>query len=514
MLDVLDAAASANVEYIFSDVTGERTTVKFEDLWRDANAMADTLEHRSGQTAALMLTPDPKTIAALLGAWIAGVHTVSLPTPARGQAIEAYVATIESLCNAADVSFILGRPDFPIPSLGEIVDVGTLADNPPKTRCVQTAISNLIQCSSGSTSHPKGVVLSTTHLLHNIDAILARATPVVGGAATVGWLPLSHDMGLIGLFLCPLVAAVIRPSANKTQVVLDDPGRFVRNPHSWVELIGEFKAVNTVGPPFGMDRLAAFVERRGTDADLSSLAQFTVGSEMVRVEMLERFIAAFQPQGLNPMCLCPSYGMAEVGLAVSMDRHDTMYSVADVSIEALNANGVLAPASVVTAGPPLLSSVVTVDAADTHGIGELVVASPSVGNYLHADIGQGHHTSDIGFIASTGHVVPLGRLDDVIVVAGRNVLGWDIDAAAIHPAIKYGHAVGVSDGNNGLALVAERLATTPMTDAPAIELELKRQVRNALGVSPSRLVLIEPNTFPRTPSGKVQRRKLAELANR
>ncbi|MBI2461955.1 MAG: AMP-binding protein [Candidatus Rokubacteria bacterium] len=357
----------------------------------------------------------------------------------------------------------------------------------------------LIQYTSGSTQAPRGAVLSHRNLLANLRAILTR----VGLAAeevVVSWLPLYHDMGLIGASFGSLYAGA--------PLILLPPD--LRNLRAWLEAITTSRAAFTASPDFGYRGcVRQFHDLAGLD--LSSLRLALSGGEPVRPSTVRAFETQFGLKGV----ICPAYGLAEATLAVTMATPGEPARV-DPS------------GRYVSSGTPLPGVEVRV-VRDSRPLppgveGEIVVRGPGVmQGYLHDPVATKEalrdgwlQTGDLGFLDGEGHLFVTGRLRDLIVVRGENVVPGDVEQIVDqHPAVRYSAAIGVESdrlGTQRLIVIAEVRDEAPARTARSrLIREIARRVRAERGLRPSRVLLVRPHTIPKTSSGKIQHRRLAEL---
>ena len=188
---------------------------------------------------------------------------------------------------------------------------------------------------------PRGIALSLDALDANLTSMFGWLEPRAG-AVVCSWLPLSHDMGLIGLALYA-ICSVNPPWSVPTDLVLMTPESFMADPRSWMRACSDYRATSTTAPPFAL-RLASRVLRSSGSFDLSSLRSFVVGSEPVPADGLREFEAMGRDFGLSPHALCPGYGLAEAALAVAIDPTTSPWSSVRVDSDALAAaNGAKSP---------------------------------------------------------------------------------------------------------------------------------------------------------------------------
>ncbi|MFP3938811.1 MAG: amino acid adenylation domain-containing protein [Thermoanaerobaculia bacterium] len=398
-----------------------------------------------------------------------------------------------------------------------------------------------LQYTSGSTAAPKGVMVSHANLLQNEETI-RRAFGQSEGSVVAGWLPLYHDMGLIGNVLQPLYAGA--------RCVLMSPVAFLQRPRRWLEMISRYRATTSGGPNFGYELCVRRIPPEDReDLDLSSWSVAFNGSEPVRAETLERFAEAFGPCGFRSDAFFPCYGLAEATLFVSGgDR------MAAPVVEAFDA-GELARDRAAPSGdeepPPagtrrlvgcgrawpghrvLIADPESGEPCPPGRVGEIWVSGPSVAQGYWdrpeetvrdfrarpggagADGGPAAYlrTGDLGFLVGDGpegELYVTGRLKDLIILRGRNLYPQDLErtAEAAHPALHPGGSAAVSvdaAGEERLVVVAE-LERRHRDAEPE---EVFRAVRQALAEGHEarvhEVVLLPPGRIPKTSSGKIQR---------
>jgi acyl-CoA synthetase (AMP-forming)/AMP-acid ligase II len=387
-----------------------------------------------------------------------------------------------------------------------------------------------IQFSSGSTSSPKGVVLTHRNLMSNVDAILAG----IGGAresdSSLSWMPLTHDMGLIGFHLVPLIAGAsqwLMPTAL-----------FVRRPALWMMKAAEHRVSVTCSPNFGYQHFLKSFDRDSASAlDLSALRVIFNGAEPIAADLCREFLAALAPAGLADDVMLPVYGLAEASLAVTFPP--LRRRIAAVSLE----RGALAVGDVarqlsagaagsieyVKVGTPVAGCSLRV--ADAQGapladgtIGRLLIRGDNVATGYYGDAppadAQIDHagwfdTGDLGSIID-GELVVTGRSKELIFAAGRNLYPHDIeDLLARHAGVEAGRAAvaGVRADHamdDVIAFIVHKgsdLATfVPVAQA------VRRAVAEHAGVAVSSVVPVKQ--LPKTTSGKLQRFALADAFQR
>ena len=409
----------------------------------------------------------------------------------------------------------------------------------------------LLQYTSGSTNIPKGVMLSHENLIHNtqqIQRVLEQTDQSIG----VGWLPLHHDMGLIGSVLQPLYA--------RFPCVLMSPMVFLQRPVRWLQAITRYGATTSGGPNFAYDLCTRKItmEQRET-LDLSSWDVAINGAEPIRRSTLEQFIDAFEPCGFSRKAFYPCYGLAEATLMVSGGVKDDLPVVRTVQKVALEQHQKAIPCIGATGNQSLVGCGKSLDGQDLrivdpdtrsacgpNRIGEIWVAGPSValGYWNHpqatqdtfeahlADTGEGPflRTGDLGFLHH-GELFVTGRLKDVIVIRARTHYPQDIEATVeqSHPALLPHGCAAIAvelDGEERLVVVQEverRLYTSAKSTTaadpgskPAAPAPRHLDIDTAIGnicqavaekhdVQVSTVVLIRTGSLPKTSSGKIRR---------
>lgn len=510
LFDLLDASASARTSVVFPTL---RRVVSVADLWRQAAGVRGWVRRRvpQGQAIAMLLDTSPECLACFLGALRSGRRVVSLPLPARGASPDEYERLLRSILARVDASVVVVDARV-VPSLSEL-DVpawtfqGVIASSVTVGReGGRGAVGELVQFTSGATADPKGVRVSVAQIGANVESILDRLGPRPGDGAC-SWLPLAHDMGLIGMTLASLCAGG-RGHADGGSLVLIPPEHFLRDPTAWLQACSRFGSTITAAPDFAL-RLVA---RRGVpvDVDLSSLRACIVGGEPVRAATLDSFTAALASCGFRPEALCPSYGLAEATLAVTMLDPAEHWRAVPVPVP--GADGI----SVVSSGTPVAGTEVSVepagsDAGDGSGVGRIRVAGPSVcrGYLGEADNDGSVLTSDEGFLLD-GHLHVVGRADDTVVVRGRNLRAPDLEVVVERVAGVRGGAAVVVPHDGGYAVVAE-VELSARSDLGACAEAVRRALVACCGAQPHRVVLVEKGALPRTASGKKRRPLVARL---
>jgi acyl-CoA synthetase (AMP-forming)/AMP-acid ligase II len=397
----------------------------------------------------------------------------------------------ESQAGAANIRHVLEPSDL------EVDDPA-----PPLPRAGADDVA-FLQYTSGSTGQPRGVVLSHANVVRTVE-FMAEAAQLTRDDVVVSWLPLYHDMGLIG---CSFT-----PPWNGAPLYLLPPD--LKNPRVWLELIGRVGATFTVSPDFGYRNCVRNVQDP-SGIDLSSLKQALSGAEPVRQSTIQAFEAKFGVKNL----ITPCYGLAEATLAVAIWPRRTPLR--------LDSSG-----KFLSVGRPCRGVRVRImdgEEVVKPGVeGEICVQSPGVmqGYYNNPDATARVlsrdgwlRTGDLGFVDREGYLFVTGRLKDVIILGGENVIPADIEEIVDHvPGVRYSAAVGVESERTGtqrLHVVAEvREQATDPGDLSRLVRDIVQRVRESRGHRPARVLLVRPSTIPKTSSGKIQRARLGEMIAR
>lgn len=525
---------------------GTRTDVALRcragDGWRD-HTWADHWRHSRRAAAGLwaagirpgarvlMLVPDVEpAIFTLFGAWSIGAVPVQIGLPYRLHDLGSFITHLRDtarrldaaalVLSAAFVEFTQGVTDLPILIAERLLEAPTNDALPdPDDFAEDTA---LIQLTSGSTGPSRGVVLSHDRLLHHLSC-MSEALPSHAHSVAVSWLPLHHDMGLIGGLLFPFY--------NRFVAHMLSPIEFRARPMLWLETMAHERATICAAPPSAYAMLLRLAPRAvAAGLDLSRWECAMIGAEPIPAALLRRFADAFAATGFRPEAFFPVYGLAEATVAVSFPRLLAPTRVDRVDRDALARDGLAAPSDdpgaleLVAVGRPIpRSEVRVIDGAGAalpeRRVGELVVRAPSLMRGYHEDpaaTAAAFHegwlrTGDLGYFAD-GELFITGRSKELIIRGGLNLIPSVIEEIA-------GEVEGVRPG--GIAAVgvhAPELETelvylvAETRDEPATWPDLRQRLDAQLkgrGVSVDRIVLVAPGALPRTTSGKLRRRELA-----
>jgi fatty-acyl-CoA synthase len=507
--------------------TGERFEwTTWEETIRSARCLASDLRDagvQRGTHVGTVLTNSPLTVRGLLAIWIAGGTVASLPVPARGMGLEEYQQQLRELSLTLGAELLMLdaelEPHF-AGALGDGVRVraweslrerAPMDPEPPEIDDVA-----FIQYSSGSTSMPKGCMLTPRAIAAQLDIIATSTGSTPGEEVVVSWLPLSHDMGMFGCLLFPL--------AFDFDLALSTPERFTRAPRTWFGDFATFKG--TMGA--GTNTALAAATRMSSGDSLGSLASvrvIVIGAERIDWGTLQAAIEKFRPYDLNPGALMPAYGLAEATLIVTTNGVLQEASTVAVDTAALaDGDVVMADACAPTAttilavGRPAEGVAVTLTRDGR--LAEIEVTSPSLSSGYFGDhertaqrFGNGVlRTGDLGFMRD-GQLYVVGRMDDMISVAGRNIYAREIEAAVDQlPTVRSGCStiVDIPDGASSRLVMLMELRDAH-GDYDQITSTVARIAMSKAGVGLGECVFMPKGGLPKTPSGKIQRFRCRQM---
>jgi amino acid adenylation domain-containing protein len=509
----------------------EAASITFGELDARARSIGGWLQDRIAPSdRVLLLFPSGiDFISAFLGCLYAGAIAVpATPPRLRGRGAD----RLANIVRDAEPSLALvasGTPEQFGVRTEAISGIGSQWAEAWRRPSLSSDDIAFLQYTSGSTTTPRGVMITHRNLMANEDAI-QRAFGVRTDSIICGWLPLHHDMGLIGCILQPVYSAAA--------CILMSPESFVQRPARWLKCISQYRAHISGAPDTAYGLCADKIAPREIDEmDLSAWRVAFNGAEPVRAATMQRFNERFARAGFQPSAWRPCYGLAESTLLVTV----TSQSSGPARIEIGRPEGGDVLTRVSCGAPPevdssdLSSEVLIVDPAERQRktgeeIGEIWLRGPSVAaGYWRRDAetaetfratlvgGEDHYlrTGDLGLFRS-GELFLVGRQKDLIILNGRNLYPQDIESTVeqCHRAIRTGAvaAVGVeANGREELAIVCEldgRLAT----DRKAILSAIRSSVAREHEATPCSITFVDRGRLPRTTSGKIRRYACRELA--
>lgn len=477
---------------------------------------------QAGDRLALVLPTCEAFLGAFLGAWTLGVTVVPLAPPTPGQDPETLrllrtLATAEPRLAIVTPETRSLLPDAPCLLL-------TPADLPRASGDAKLPADpggGIIQFSSGSTGHPKGAVLGWTQLLANTrairDVLEADCQDVL-----VSWLPLHHDLGLIGKLIFSQVVGC--------HLVLMPPQHFIQRPIRWLKALSDYRATISVAPNFAYQLCTRLPDSHLSGLDLSHWRAAMVGAEPIRPATLRAFAERMQPHGFDPGAFVAAYGLAEATLGVAMTRPGAGMQVERLTRAAYEAHRSAALAGdldaaaqeIVCVGAPMPG--VTLAIRDRHGmdlpereIGEIWVQSPSVMDRYLGDAAASQEalqggflrTGDLGYL-SAGHLYVTGRVKDLIIRGGCKYHPQDLEAIAeALPEVRNGGAIAFSycqefgAPEHLVMLVETRLQED--SEREALQQALRARIMEDVGLRVDEVILLPARSLPKTTSGKLRR---------
>lgn len=527
--------------FVADDESVEEVTYAELDT-RARTVAAGLVEHAGGRDdpALLLFAPGLDYLTGLFGCFYAGVPAVPAfpPDPTRlSRTLPRLAAIIEDTGSAVVLTTTDIKPlieQWLKTTLGHAPRVLATDELEGEGAGIEPAaprgLPALLQYTSGSTSLPRGVVLSHAQLMDNCRDI-GRGFGIHAESSGALWLPPYHDMGLIGGILTPLFSGI--------PATLTSPVTFLRRPLAWLRMVSRYRATITGGPNFAYELCL----RRATDEnveglDLSSIEVTFTGAEPVRAQTMERFAERFGACGFRAESFYPCYGLAEATLFVTGGAPLDGWRSVRVASEPLDVDGNARPAaasepsrqlvSCGRPGPDTRLLIVDPDSREPLGsgtVGEIWVASPSVaegywrrptesattfGEKTAAGEGPFLRTGDLGFLRD-GELFVTGRMKDLIVINGRNHHPADIELAceSAVPGIRRncGAAFSIEDAEKSTERLVLVYEVDPGSDRPHQDIvdDIRRAVSLGCSVPPYAVVLIPPRTIHKTSSGKVQR---------
>lgn len=530
--------------FVFVRPDGTERFCSFRELGIEAERRAADFHARGlvkGDRLAIAV-PDPdEFVLSFLGAVMGGIVPVPISPQLSFKNIESYHDTVAHIANASGAKLLLTTT-----STRQFVD--PIVPRAPQLRCVVTVDElgkedhgkvdvridptdlAFLQFTSGSTSRPKGVMVSHRNLAWNSESFMIHGLEKDSSFDKgVTWLPLFHDMGLIGFVVGTIftdIPVVFLPTAS-----------FVRNPRVWLDKIHQHRGTITYAPNFAYALVAKRLKDKDVaDLDLSSLRRAGCGAEPIQAKTLRDFAAKLAPAKFDPKAFLPSYGMAEATLAITFVPLSTGVRTDLIEKKSLEGGDAKPTASIeddgaqelVNCGRPFPEHHVAIvdEAGNRLGdrqVGHIITRGPSVsaGYYQEPELtaeafkagpdGETWlYTGDLGYTVD-GEVFICGRLKDMIIVRGRNFYPNDLEWVVSElPSVRRGNVVAfgtVVDGEEQLVIAAEAF----QSDAEALKQTISQAILASFSLATHDVVIVPQGTLPRTSSGKPQRRKTRQM---
>jgi acyl-CoA synthetase (AMP-forming)/AMP-acid ligase II len=523
----------------------ELSTLSFRELDRRARAVAVALRSvcARGDRALLLYPPGLEFLGAFFGCLYAGVVAVPAPLPDQVR-LKRTLVRLRALVEDAQASVVLtdGRNLSPITEADVLSSLPIRATDYPPDEAERLAAAwqptgvpadslAYLQYTSGSTSTPKGVMVSHGSLMRHCEHV-RRAWDYRPDSIAATWLPHFHDYGLVDGLLLPVYAGI-------SSFVMS-PVAFYMRPVRWLHAISRYAVTHSQGPNFAFEHCVDKIKpEQCANLDLRSWRVASNGSEPILMDTINRFCATFEPYGFRRAALYPAYGLAEATLLVATKRHASLPAACVCDAEALERHRVQTAVSgnsnrkvraVVSCGAPIGDTEVVIVDTDRSKpcpdskVGEIWISSSSMAlgywrqneestRIFRAFVdGRGPflRTGDLGFMKN-GELHVTGRVKDVIIIRGRNHYPQDIEltVAQSHPSLRPGHgaAFGLEvNGKERLVVVQEvRGSHVRSVDFDEVLGNVREAVSEEHELQVYDAVLVKPGTIPKTSSGKIQR---------
>jgi acyl-CoA synthetase (AMP-forming)/AMP-acid ligase II len=540
----------------------EGTVFTYAELDRVARSLGALFQAKDaqGERAIMLFDAGAEALAAFLGCVYARVIAVPLPAPLSGK-VDRYLARVESVLKDASVRFVLTTTGImqrlqslasTVPAFGSIewITMDTLVDMADEwhEEPIESRDTAFLQYTSGSTSVPKGVMISHGNLLKVCEyngELLEFSTK---GTSTVCWMPYFHDAGLIEGLLIPLYHGL----SVHVMSALD----FVQNPVRWLQAIDRYRASHSCGPNFAYELCVRKTTPKDREAlDLSCWKRASVSAEPISSGTIERFLEAFASCGFKRDAMAPAWGLAEATLAVTATAGATFHTLSAADLEqnrVVYSKGDGPARTMVGCGQVLkglwninvrIVDPETCKACPDGTVGEAWVSGEVIAQgYWNRPVETAEtfkaqisgengeyflRTGDLGFMAGNEFVFT-GRHKDLIIVEGRNHYPQDIEKTVekSHPALRPGCSIAFSIENDGQAQVnvvaelnkefqpdqeaaRENDARVRVSEKDIIK-AVRREVAEEHQIRVQNVILIPPGTIPKTTSGKLQRNACKE----
>ncbi len=517
-------------------------TLTWGQLHSEAKAMAAILQAKGvkpGDHVALLGPTTRNIVTAIQAVWLAGGTVSMLPIPMRFGSVEEFANQTRTLMQHGDIKLLLLDPDLaafheikpgdpPVILLDELEPKN---DRPTAEDYLEVPYDSerlaILQFTSGSTSSPKGVMLPHRNLEANIFGMI-EAAGVVPEDTFVSWLPLYHDMGLVGLLIVPMVSGC--------NLVLASPQDFLTRPADWLCWMHDYKGTVTSGPNFSWVLAARAFNRmttKGESLDLSRVRLALNGAEPVDPSVVETLIEAARPHGFRGEAVFCAFGMAELSLGGTFPPPFRGMATDQVDRNTLETERVARPVSDAGEGSrrfPLLGMPIpglemrirdlgTSEIRGLREVGELEIRGTSVmkGYYKRPELNESLFddgwlkSGDLAYFvegpdSGLPELILCGRLKDVIIIAGRNIFPEDIErSVGVVDGVRAGNVIafGVEGAKRKETIVV--VAEVKADDPEAVRKGIREQVVGIVGFPPRDIILVQPGTLPKTSSGKLQR---------
>jgi len=525
-------------DFIFQDMKGEETRRRFADLPQITAPRCAALQAmglNKGDRVGLIIVEPEDFVLSFFACLRIGVVPVPLYPPMSFGQLDAYVDRTATVLASSGAKALLATDSLQkilwslvdrVPSLERIEPADSLGDFIGEAVYPDIGPDDLafLQYTSGSTSDPKGVMVPHRCLIANAKALIEDSLKLTPQDRGVSWLPLYHDMGLIGFVLAPICHAL--------PITFIPTLRFIKRPNVWMETIHRHRGTVTFAPNFAF----ALATRRARQSDLdkwdlSCLERVGCGAEPIQPETVRAFTETFGTHcGMPNSAVVPAYGMAESTLGISLKPHQELLRTRSVDADVFSATGEAREATDinsavehVSCGPAFPGHDIAIFNEQGERLaegeeGEICLKGPSVtpGYFENPEATREAfrdgwlRTGDLGYLMD-GEVYVTGRMKDLIIINGRNIHPQAVEwSVAEIESVRKGNVVAfTTPGPSGEELV---VALETRTKEPAVLCdEVSSCIQRELSIKVSEVLCLKPGTLPKTSSGKLQRRKTRQL---
>ncbi|HEY2513623.1 MAG TPA: fatty acyl-AMP ligase [Polyangiaceae bacterium] len=536
-----DGSPTSGSEATFSYAAIERASARY-------GGALQALGLRKGDRVALILPTNEDFVLAFFGAIRAGIVPVPIYPPLGLGQLQNYLdntrhivakSGARALITSSKIKRLLGTVQASCPALEQVVAIEGIRESMEPLKAEKIGLDDVafLQFTSGSTSRPKGVTLTHGNLAANIKCIMEDGLQIRESDYGISWLPLYHDMGLIGFVLAPLV--------HRVPITYLPPLLFLKRPITWFQAFTRHKGTIAYAPNFAFALCVKRIREKDLQGiDLSSWRVAGCGAEPIRPETLEAFVNAFGKVGFKKETLLPSYGMAESSLAIAFTELGEGMKTISVDGPTLWSENTAKhvpeddenAVRLVSCGPAFPSHEIAIfdpeDGASANPlpagkVGEIRIKGPSVMPSYWEDAertkdtfaGSYLRTGDLGFL-DQGHIFICGRSKEVVIVNGRNYYPQDMEwEAAKVPGVRKGNVIafgardpsGIERDRERVVVAFEAQDADDVAKASELCSGVRKAVQEGMALTLDDVVAVVPGALPKTSSGKLQRAKTREL---
>jgi acyl-CoA synthetase (AMP-forming)/AMP-acid ligase II len=532
LVKVVKTCPQKGIGFVRSD--GDFTFTTYKELFDKASSLIPGLRSKGimqGDKVMIIMNTNEEIVPLLWSCFLSGVVPTILQPPVTFSELNQPARKIENIFNVLEHPRLIVSNDLVqvfssdvIPS-GHLIPMDKLRNHVSETFSINPRESDIafIQFSSGSTGDPKGIILTHKNILSNLLSISVGLDFTLKDI-TVNWMPLYHDMGLIGYHLAPMF--------GQYNQYLIEPIDFIKRPSLWLDIMDKVRCTTTGCPNFGQALLLRYLKNKDNlHWDLSSIKAITNGAEPISVKIMTEFMDRLRPFKLRSESMMPVYGMAEATLAINFSEllkapvihsfNRTILQREGKAIEETEDENMMI--ELVSVGKPLSDVEIRIVDEQGHVTGErtdgliqIKGASVTAGYYNNPEATRNSFdhdwfiTGDKGFVYK-GNLYITGRVKDIIFVRGQNLYAHDLEnLAEKHSDISYGKVIfgGLFDPVKGQDQIILFLVGSPNPATCETFLSLRSYFRDMYGIPIDVFVPIRSNQVPKTSSGKIQRYKL------